>query len=170
MQCADNISDMPRTARLDAPGVLHHIMIRGIERQRIFRNIRDRDDLLERLSVILPETHTSCYAWAFLDNHAHIFLCKSECKRSLICGPNTTNHIHYARCDTGTFSDQLVAVFLFDLLAGLADAGLVSGRLKFILLVHPGLEGGGKGHGDQGQIDMGTESGGIVACEGGVTS
>ncbi len=23
---------MPRSARLDAPGVLHHIMIRGIER------------------------------------------------------------------------------------------------------------------------------------------
>ena len=26
---------MPRTARLDAPGVLHHIMIRGIERRKI---------------------------------------------------------------------------------------------------------------------------------------
>jgi len=37
-------------------------MIRGIERQRIFRDFQDRDDLLERLSVTLPETHTSCYA------------------------------------------------------------------------------------------------------------
>ena len=26
---------MPRLARLDAPGVLHHIMIRGIERRKI---------------------------------------------------------------------------------------------------------------------------------------
>jgi len=63
MQWPANISSMPRTARLDAPGVLHHNMIRGIARQRIFRNIQDRDDLLERISVILPETHTSCYAW-----------------------------------------------------------------------------------------------------------
>jgi len=55
-----NISGMPKTARLDAPGVLHHIMIRGIERQRIFRDIQDRDDLPERISVILPETHTTC--------------------------------------------------------------------------------------------------------------
>jgi hypothetical protein len=55
-----NISGMPRTGRLDAPGVLHHDMIRGIERQRIFRNMQERDDLLERLSVTLPETHTSC--------------------------------------------------------------------------------------------------------------
>jgi len=38
-------------------------MIRGIGRQRIFRDIQDRDDLLERLSVALPETHISCYAW-----------------------------------------------------------------------------------------------------------
>jgi len=58
-----NISRMPRTARLDAPGVLHHIMIRGIARQKIFGDIQDRDDLLERISAILPETHTSCYAW-----------------------------------------------------------------------------------------------------------
>jgi hypothetical protein len=27
---------MPRTARLDAPGVLHHVMIRGIEKTKIF--------------------------------------------------------------------------------------------------------------------------------------
>jgi hypothetical protein len=26
---------MPRRARLDAPGTLHHVMVRGIERRRI---------------------------------------------------------------------------------------------------------------------------------------
>jgi REP-associated tyrosine transposase len=62
---------MPRLARLDAPGVLHHIMIRGIERRKIFRNNKDREDLLDRLSNLLPETETLCYAWAFLPNHAH---------------------------------------------------------------------------------------------------
>ena len=67
---------MPRLARLDAPGVLHHVMIRGIERRKIFRNNKDRDDLLERLSVLLPETNTSCYAWALVSNHAH-FLFRS---------------------------------------------------------------------------------------------
>jgi len=29
---------MPRLARLDAPGALHHIIIRGIERRKIFRD------------------------------------------------------------------------------------------------------------------------------------
>jgi len=62
---------MPRQARLDAPGVLHHIMIRGIERRKIFINNGDREDFLERLSKLLPQTETACYAWVFIPNHAH---------------------------------------------------------------------------------------------------
>lgn len=62
---------MPRTARLDAPGVLHHIMIRGIERRKIFRDDNDRDDFLSRLERLIPATRTSCFAWAFMPNHAH---------------------------------------------------------------------------------------------------
>lgn len=65
---------MPRSARLDTPGVLHHIMIRGIERRPIFRSDQDREELLERVSALLPETQTACYAWAFLPNHAHFLL------------------------------------------------------------------------------------------------
>ena len=67
---------MPRLARLDAPGVLHHIIIRGIERRKIFRDDKDRDDLIDRLSALLPATQTACYAWAFIPNHAH-FLFRS---------------------------------------------------------------------------------------------
>ena len=62
---------MPRTARLDTPGLLHHVMIRGIERSRIFFDHQDRENLIERLALLLPETGTRCYAWAFLPNHAH---------------------------------------------------------------------------------------------------
>jgi putative transposase len=36
------IKKMPRRARIDAPGALHHIIIRGIERQVVFRNTADR--------------------------------------------------------------------------------------------------------------------------------
>jgi REP element-mobilizing transposase RayT len=46
-------------------------MIRGIERRKIFRNKKDREDFLERLARLLPETRTVCYGWAFLSNHAH---------------------------------------------------------------------------------------------------
>jgi len=50
---------MPRTARLDAPGVLHHIMIWGIERRKIFRNNKDREDFIERLEILCPEMQPS---------------------------------------------------------------------------------------------------------------
>ena len=67
---------MPRSARLDKPGILQHVIIRGIERRQIFRDDADRDDMLDRLADLLPKTVTACYAWAFLDNHAH-FLFRS---------------------------------------------------------------------------------------------
>ncbi len=69
---------MPRLARLDAPGVIHHIIIRGIERRKIFRDNRDRENFLERLGNLLEETKTGCYAWAFLQNHAHFLLRTGE--------------------------------------------------------------------------------------------
>jgi hypothetical protein len=55
---------MPRKARLDAPGALHHIVVRGIDRRKIFRDDCDRDDFLERLSAILCDCRTACFAWA----------------------------------------------------------------------------------------------------------
>ena len=70
------LSGMPRLARLDAPGVVHHVIIRGIERRKIFFDTKDRNDMIDRLGDLLPATHTACYAWAFLSNHAH-FLFRS---------------------------------------------------------------------------------------------
>jgi putative transposase len=65
---------MPRTARLDTPGILHHVIIRGIERRKIFRDNKDRENFIDRLSTLIPETKTQCYAWAFMPNHTHLLL------------------------------------------------------------------------------------------------
>jgi REP element-mobilizing transposase RayT/lambda repressor-like predicted transcriptional regulator len=65
---------MPRRSRIDALGALHHIIVRGIERAKIFRNEYDRDDFLGRLGKVLLETETACAAWALLDNHFHLLL------------------------------------------------------------------------------------------------
>ncbi|MDA2919330.1 hypothetical protein MYX76_07555 [Desulfobacterota bacterium AH_259_B03_O07] len=64
---------MPRLARLDAPGVLHHVIICGIERRFIFKDDQDRGNFMERISVLLPQTQTVCYAWVLLSNHAHFY-------------------------------------------------------------------------------------------------
>ena len=49
---------MSRTSRLDTPGILHHVMIRGIERRDVFTDDEDRENLIERLSDLLPVTGT----------------------------------------------------------------------------------------------------------------
>ena len=64
---------MPRLACLDAPP-LHHVIIRGIERRRIFRDSKDLDDFLTRFGDLISETRTACYAWALLTDHAHFLL------------------------------------------------------------------------------------------------
>ena len=69
---------MPRRARLDAPGTLHHVMVRGIERRRIVNDVADRKNFVKRLGELSVATNTSIYAWALLTNHAHILLRSSE--------------------------------------------------------------------------------------------
>jgi REP element-mobilizing transposase RayT len=65
---------MPRTARIDAPGALHHVIIRGIERRKIFLDDRDYADFLDRLADLIPATNTTCLAWVLMTNHAHFLL------------------------------------------------------------------------------------------------
>jgi putative transposase len=65
---------MPRKARIDAPNALQHIIIRGIQKRKIFWDDTDRTNFLERLGNILNETSTSCYAWALIPNHVHLLL------------------------------------------------------------------------------------------------
>jgi len=65
---------MPRQARIDAPGALQHVIIRGIEKKAIFKDNQDRNNFVKRLGNILLGTSTACYAWALIPNHAHLLL------------------------------------------------------------------------------------------------
>ena len=49
---------MPRQARLDAPGTLHHVMLRGIERRAIVTDNADRHEFVKRLGT---SGCTSCF-------------------------------------------------------------------------------------------------------------
>jgi REP element-mobilizing transposase RayT len=65
---------MARLARRDAPGAVHHVMLRGIERRRIFLGTLDHVDFLARLAHQLLEADAACLAWALLPNHVHLVL------------------------------------------------------------------------------------------------
>lgn len=74
---------MPRTARIDIPGLLQHVIVRGIERRDIFLDDDDRHLFVERLSKLLSETGTECLAWALMSNHFHLLLCPRVTKLSV---------------------------------------------------------------------------------------
>lgn len=93
---------MPRSARLDIPGVLQHVIIRGIERCDIFRDDQDRSMFLERLFSLLQQTSTRCYAWSLMSNHAHLLLQPmvsplSRLMRSLLTGYAVSINRKYQR-------------------------------------------------------------------------
>ena len=75
---------MPRQVRLDAPGTLHHVIIRGIEKRRIVDDDQDRSHFVSRLGQIAIVTRTSIYAWALMSNHAHILLSSGEIVKFLV--------------------------------------------------------------------------------------
>jgi putative transposase len=68
---------MPRLARFDASGVLHHVMGRGIERKEIFFSDADRSDFLDRLAGLVEEGALDVYAWVLMPNQFHL-LCKTR--------------------------------------------------------------------------------------------
>ncbi len=65
---------MPRSARLDLPDFLQHVIVRGVDRCDIFRDDQDRSHFLNSFSKLLVQTGTECLAWSVLSNHFHILL------------------------------------------------------------------------------------------------
>jgi REP element-mobilizing transposase RayT len=63
---------MPRQARLDIPGALHHIMVRGINKSTIFEDDEEREQFLNRLGENITDALASVYAFALMTNHAHV--------------------------------------------------------------------------------------------------
>ena len=69
---------MPRGPRSDAPGLLHHVWARGIERRKIFLSDEDRLDFLGRLGKACGEDGVLIYAWCLMDNHFHLQIRSGE--------------------------------------------------------------------------------------------
>jgi len=65
---------MPRGPRLDAPGILQHVIARGIERGKIFIYPEDYHFFIKRLGKVTTETGTNILAWCLLPNHFHLLL------------------------------------------------------------------------------------------------
>jgi REP element-mobilizing transposase RayT len=73
---------MARQPRDDAPGVAHHVMIRGIERRPIFVDDVDREDFLDRLTKLALELGFLIFAWALMPNHVHLVVRSAQARIS----------------------------------------------------------------------------------------
>ncbi len=65
---------MPRSARLDVPEVLQHVMARGIDGYDIFQDEGDREAFLERLAAVVEWARADLLAWCLMSNHFHLLM------------------------------------------------------------------------------------------------
>lgn len=72
------IITMPRKARIDYPGLTHHVMARTFNDLLLFNDEEDKRHYLSLLSYRIKETGFLCFAWALMDNHLHLLLKTNE--------------------------------------------------------------------------------------------
>ena len=65
---------MPRIARLTYPGGFYHIYNRGLEKKPVFKQDKDYQKFLDKLSDLLTNDEWTIYAYCLLPNHYHLLV------------------------------------------------------------------------------------------------
>ena len=65
---------MPRSTHLEYPGALYHVTSRGVQRCPIFKDDRDRQELLKLLSSALKSFDARALAYCLMGNHYHFVI------------------------------------------------------------------------------------------------
>lgn len=132
---------MPRQARLDFSGCLHHIINRGIERRRIFMQQDDYRTFVEYLGELVENGKHKCSGWVLMSNHFHLLVETGQepisrfmsrlltryagyfNRRHRRCGRLFQNRYKSIVCDKDSYFKELVAyIHLNPLRAGLVKS------------------------------------------------
>jgi len=65
---------MLRKANIGAPGALHRIIIKQIERGKIFYDDSNLDNFLNWPDIILTDAKTTCFKRTLIPNHLRLLL------------------------------------------------------------------------------------------------
>ena len=65
---------MPRRARRLSESRVYHVIIRGNERQKIFKHVEDKKRFIETLRLKRKELHYEYLAYCLMDNHVHLII------------------------------------------------------------------------------------------------
>ena len=68
------LARMARKPRVEFEGAFYHVVVRGNQRQRIFRDDRDRIYYLERVEHYRQRYRFTIYAYVLMSNHVHLLL------------------------------------------------------------------------------------------------
>lgn len=83
--------------RLDAPGTLHHLTIRAIDKRNFVDDRKDREALVSRMGDVATATPTAIYAWPLMTNHGTSCFEAGTRDRSLAVAVSKDNRIGVAR-------------------------------------------------------------------------
>jgi REP element-mobilizing transposase RayT len=96
--CA-NLAFVARPLRLDYPGAIHHVFVRGVARSAVAVDDADYECSLFLLERTLPRFGLRCHAWCYLPNHSHL-LVTSE-------GGNLSRAMHWlGTCTAQSFNQR----------------------------------------------------------------
>lgn len=78
------VSIMARKPRISFPSALHHVVIRGNHKEKIFLDNKDKERFLTNLRIYRGRYKFMLYAYVLMENHAHLLIEEGEIPLSKI--------------------------------------------------------------------------------------
>lgn len=89
---------MPRKPRIEYNGAFYHVIVRGNQKQRVFKDAADFQKYLLTLTVYKNRTGCLIYAYVLMNNHVHVLLETQDIPLSKVMqGLNQTYTMYFNR-------------------------------------------------------------------------
>lgn len=89
---------MPRKPRIEFSGAFYHVIVRGNQKQRVFKDAADFQKYLLTLTVYKNRTGCRIYAYVLLSNHVHLLIETADIPLSKVMqGVNQTYTMYFNR-------------------------------------------------------------------------
>jgi REP element-mobilizing transposase RayT len=86
---------MARPLRIEFPGALYHVIVRGNERKAVFRDDSDRECYLRRLAHYREKLDFRLLAYCLMNNHIHLAIESGEKPLSRIMAGLQSSYTQY---------------------------------------------------------------------------
>ncbi len=94
---------MPRKSRKKSESGIYHLMLRGINRQNIFEDNEDRQNLIDTISYYKNLANYQLYGYCLMNNHIHLLMKEEKESISKTVKRISSSYVHwynkkYGRC------------------------------------------------------------------------